>query len=173
MGRCIHLQLFDRCLCLGDRRDGCVHEEFCGPENGQASAAFRIIVIISSTRLVGLQHQFLRLFDRQVLAFDDPLNTVFLVVMNKETQAVRIVTKDIVGTSSDNHTRTFFRQVTDRIALIQEQTVVRQKLAKELGIGYYDKELMALAAKESGLSEEFFEKADEKASSGLAFAFKF
>ena len=38
---------------------------------------------------------------------------------------------------------------------------VGQKLAKELGIGYYDKELMALAAKESGLSEEFFEKADE------------
>ena len=35
---------------------------------------------------------------------------------------------------------------------------VGQKLAKELGIGYYDKELMALAAKESGLSEEFFEK---------------
>ena len=48
---------------------------------------------------------------------------------------------------------------------------VGQKLAKELGIGYYDKELMALAAKESGLSEEFFEKADEKASSGLAYAF--
>ena len=44
---------------------------------------------------------------------------------------------------------------------------VGQKLAKELGIGYYDKELMALAAKESGLSEEFFEKADEKASSCL------
>ena len=77
---------------------------------GGCNAPFliRIIVIISSTRLVGLQHQFLRLFDRQVLAFDDPLNTVFLVVMNKETQAVRIVTKDIVGTSSDNHTRTFF-----------------------------------------------------------------
>ena len=44
----------------------------------------RVIVIISSTRLVGLQHQFLRLLDRQVLAFDDPLNTVFLVVMNKK-----------------------------------------------------------------------------------------
>lgn len=35
---------------------------------------------------------------------------------------------------------------------------VGQKLAKELGIGYYDKELMALAAKESGLSEEFSRK---------------
>lgn len=32
---------------------------------------------------------------------------------------------------------------------------VGQKLAKALGIAYYDKELMAVAAKESGLSEEF------------------
>ena len=38
---------------------------------------------------------------------------------------------------------------------------VGQKLAKELGIGYYDKELMALAAKESGLSEEFRESGRE------------
>lgn len=48
---------------------------------------------------------------------------------------------------------------------------VGKKLAKELGIAYYDKELMAVAARESGLSEEFFEKADERASSGLAYAF--
>ena len=48
---------------------------------------------------------------------------------------------------------------------------VGQKLAKALGIAYYDKELMAIAAKESGLSEEFFEKADERASSGLSYAF--
>ena len=50
---------------------------------------------------------------------------------------------------------------------------VGQKLAKELGIGYYDKELMALAAKESGLSEEFFEKADEKASSGFTMGYSY
>ncbi len=48
---------------------------------------------------------------------------------------------------------------------------VGQKLAKTLDIAYYDKELMALAAKESGLSEEFFKKADERASSGLSYAF--
>lgn len=48
---------------------------------------------------------------------------------------------------------------------------VGQRLAKKLGIAYYDKELMAVAAKESGLSEEFFEKADERASSGLSYAF--
>lgn len=48
---------------------------------------------------------------------------------------------------------------------------IGQRLAKELGIGYYDKELMAVAARESGLCEEVFEKADERASSGLSYAF--
>lgn len=48
---------------------------------------------------------------------------------------------------------------------------IGQRLAKELGIGYYDKELMAVAARESGLCEEVFEKADEQASSGLSYAF--
>ena len=47
---------------------------------------------------------------------------------------------------------------------------VGQKLAKALGVAYYDKELMAIAAKESGLCEEVFEKADEQASSGLSYA---
>ena len=36
-------------------------------------------------------------------------------------------------------------------------------LAKELGIGYYDKELITVAARESGLCEDVFEKADERA----------
>lgn len=44
---------------------------------------------------------------------------------------------------------------------------VGEKLAKELGISFYDKELINLASKESGLCKEFFEKADEKASQGL------
>lgn len=48
---------------------------------------------------------------------------------------------------------------------------IGQKLAEALGITYYDKELMAIAAEESGLSKEFFEKADERASSGLSYAF--
>ncbi|NCC09405.1 MAG: cytidylate kinase-like family protein [Bacteroidia bacterium] len=38
------------------------------------------------------------------------------------------------------------------------------KLACRLGIAFYDKELINLASKASGLCEEFFEKADEKAS---------
>ncbi len=48
---------------------------------------------------------------------------------------------------------------------------IGQKLAKALGIAYYDKELMTIAAKESGLCEELFNKADERASDGLQYAF--
>lgn len=48
---------------------------------------------------------------------------------------------------------------------------IGQKLAKALNIAYYDKELIAVAAKESGLCPEVFEQADEQASSGLAYAF--
>lgn len=49
--------------------------------------------------------------------------------------------------------------------------VIGKKLAEALGISYYDKELITLAAKESGLCPEVFERADEKASDGLAHAF--
>jgi cytidylate kinase len=38
---------------------------------------------------------------------------------------------------------------------------IGQLLAKELGIGYYDKEILSLAARESGLSEEVFVTHDE------------
>ena len=44
---------------------------------------------------------------------------------------------------------------------------IGEKLAAELNISYYDKELIELASQESGLCKEFFEKADEKASQGL------
>ncbi|MDR2969476.1 MAG: cytidylate kinase-like family protein [Tannerellaceae bacterium] len=47
---------------------------------------------------------------------------------------------------------------------------VGQKLAKVLGINYYDREILAVAARESGLSEDVFEKADEQAASGLSYA---
>lgn len=39
---------------------------------------------------------------------------------------------------------------------------IGQKLSSLLGISFYDKELIRFAAKESGLKEELFEKADEK-----------
>lgn len=39
---------------------------------------------------------------------------------------------------------------------------VGQQLAERLGIDYYDKELLALAAKEFGFGQEVFERADEK-----------
>jgi len=35
------------------------------------------------------------------------------------------------------------------------------KLAEKFNIGYYDRELITIAARESGISKEFFEKADE------------
>ncbi|WP_321520098.1 cytidylate kinase-like family protein [uncultured Bacteroides sp.] len=38
------------------------------------------------------------------------------------------------------------------------------KLAAQLDISFYDKELINIASQESGLCKEFFEKADEKAS---------
>lgn len=39
--------------------------------------------------------------------------------------------------------------------------VVAQRLAEEFGCRFYDRELLNLAAKESGFKEEFFEEADE------------
>lgn len=48
---------------------------------------------------------------------------------------------------------------------------IGQKLAAALGLSYYDKELMSVAARESGLSEEFFQSADEQAAGALTYAF--
>ena len=45
--------------------------------------------------------------------------------------------------------------------------IVGKKLAEELGISYFDKELINLASKESGICGEFFEKADEKNSGSI------
>lgn len=41
---------------------------------------------------------------------------------------------------------------------------IGERLADRLGISFYDKELINLASKESGLCKELFEKADEKPS---------
>ena len=48
---------------------------------------------------------------------------------------------------------------------------IGKKLAERLGIAYYDRGLINLASKESGICGEFFEKADEKTSGGLLKAF--
>ncbi len=53
---------------------------------------------------------------------------------------------------------------------------IGEKLAGRLGIDFYDRELINLASQESGICREFFEKADEKASQGIAgglFALRF
>lgn len=47
---------------------------------------------------------------------------------------------------------------------------IGKKLANALHIAYYDKELLAVAAKDSGLNREVFEQADEKTSNALAYA---
>lgn len=47
---------------------------------------------------------------------------------------------------------------------------VGKALAERLGIPYYDKELLAMAAKDSGFSEELFHSADEKPASSLLYS---
>jgi len=44
---------------------------------------------------------------------------------------------------------------------------IGEKLASQFGIAFYDKELIQLASKESGLGKEFFENADEKKSHSI------
>ena len=47
---------------------------------------------------------------------------------------------------------------------------VGEKLAQKLNLPFYDKALIAMAAKKSGLSEEVFADADEKATSSLLYS---
>jgi cytidylate kinase len=49
--------------------------------------------------------------------------------------------------------------------------IIGKELAEAFRIGFYDKELITFAAKESGLCPEVFEKADERASDRLSHAF--
>lgn len=48
--------------------------------------------------------------------------------------------------------------------------IIGQKLAEELGIKCYDKELLALAAKNSGLCEELFQTHDEKPTNSFLYS---
>lgn len=48
--------------------------------------------------------------------------------------------------------------------------VVGEKLAKELGIAFYDNELITRAAKESGFAEAAFARAEEKATNSLLYS---
>lgn len=47
---------------------------------------------------------------------------------------------------------------------------IAQSLANELGIKFYDKELISEAAKESGMSPEVFKNIDEKATNSLLYS---
>jgi len=48
---------------------------------------------------------------------------------------------------------------------------VGKLVAKKLGVPFYDKEILTLAAKESGICEELFENHDEKAIPSYLFSF--
>jgi cytidylate kinase len=50
---------------------------------------------------------------------------------------------------------------------------VGKKLAEMLGLAYYDKELIARAAEESGLGEEFFESNGEQVKNRLSYLFAY
>jgi cytidylate kinase len=47
---------------------------------------------------------------------------------------------------------------------------IGKALADKLGISFYDKELISIAAKESGISPEIFENVDEKAANSLLYS---
>lgn len=47
---------------------------------------------------------------------------------------------------------------------------IGELLSEKLGIKFYDKELISLAAKESGVAPEIFEKADEKPANSLLYS---
>lgn len=47
---------------------------------------------------------------------------------------------------------------------------IGQKLAQALGVAFYDKELISLVAKESGIDPEVFDAIDEKATNSLLYS---
>ena len=47
---------------------------------------------------------------------------------------------------------------------------IGKALAEKLGISFYDKELISIAAKESGVSPEVFKHADERATNSLLYS---
>ena len=47
---------------------------------------------------------------------------------------------------------------------------IGEALSKELGIKFYDKELISIAAKESGVDPEIFDNVDEKAANSLLYS---
>lgn len=47
---------------------------------------------------------------------------------------------------------------------------IGRKLAEKLGVPFYDKELITLAAKKHGMSEEIFESVDEKPTNSLLYS---
>ncbi len=51
--------------------------------------------------------------------------------------------------------------------------IIGQKLAEELGIPFYDNELIKMAAEQTGMSEEFLKHTEERANHGLRFSLSY
>ena len=47
---------------------------------------------------------------------------------------------------------------------------IGKRLAEKLGVDFYDKELITLAAKKHGMSEKVFESVDEKPTNSLLYS---
>ena len=47
---------------------------------------------------------------------------------------------------------------------------IGEKLAKELGVPFYDNEIITRAAKESGFAEAAFQRAEQKATNSLLYS---
>ena len=47
--------------------------------------------------------------------------------------------------------------------------IIGQRLAQELGIAFYDNELITMAASQTGMSEDFLKKTEERANHSRVF----
>ena len=51
--------------------------------------------------------------------------------------------------------------------------IIGQRLAQELGIAFYDNELITMAASQTGMSEDFLKKTEERANHSLRFSLSY
>ena len=126
MGRAHRLpfldERFDELDRLVDAQYGGVYREVV--RLGRAPRFVRIIIVVRGTSFVCLGHQAFGLLYRDVHALHDALYADFGAVVDKEAEARRVVSQDIIRATSYHDARFLFRQVADRVALDAEQFVV-------------------------------------------------
>ena len=91
---------------------------------GAAPAFAGIIVIITRTLLIGLDHHIFCLIAGNIVTFHQFLNLHFLICTDENRHYVRIICQRIVRTPSYNDTGFFICQFLDRVKLCQENLVV-------------------------------------------------